>query len=187
MFLLYPNVTKVAFDGLSPCYELDDGSGVTRGFLIADVDIECRTPKHTRVRMLAWLAVALYPVGLMVINSLLLFKARGVSSTTATVVVIVVAAMRPTPLYAPLHSCIATLTRCASGGDCRDAAQVPSRRHHGRHRARHSHTACSRHDHLGGLLPDPNAGAAVQEQERRLPRVGLVLLDDDGLPLLNCL
>ena len=32
MFLLYPNVTKIAFDGLSPCYELGDGTGTPRGF-----------------------------------------------------------------------------------------------------------------------------------------------------------
>ena len=75
MFILYPNVTKTAFDGLSPCYELGDGFGGTRGFLIADVNIECRTPQHDQVKLLAWTAVIIYPVGLMVLNSLLLMKA----------------------------------------------------------------------------------------------------------------
>ena len=61
---------------MSPCYELGDGSGRTRGFLIADVNIECRTPEHDQVQLLAWIAVIIYPIGLMILNSLLLMKAR---------------------------------------------------------------------------------------------------------------
>ena len=41
MFLLYPRVTQIAFEGF-PCYELADGSG----YLKVDVGIECRTAEH---------------------------------------------------------------------------------------------------------------------------------------------
>ena len=71
MFVLYPLVTKVAFDGF-PCYQFEGG----RGWLIADVSIECGTPEHTSATMLAWIAVIVYPIGLMVLNLVLLIKAR---------------------------------------------------------------------------------------------------------------
>ena len=70
MFLLYPLVTTTAFEGF-PCYEFQSG----RGWLIADVNIECRTPDHTFATSLSWLAVFLYPVGLLVLNILLLSRA----------------------------------------------------------------------------------------------------------------
>ena len=70
MFLLYPRVTQIAFEGF-PCYELDDGSG----YLIVDVAIECRTPEHDNALVFVWIAVIAYPIGLMAFNSLLLFLA----------------------------------------------------------------------------------------------------------------
>ena len=70
MFLLYPLVTTAAFEGF-PCYEFESG----RGWLIADVTIECRTPEHDTAQMLAWVAVALYPVGCWLIALFLLLRA----------------------------------------------------------------------------------------------------------------
>ena len=55
LFVIYPMVTKVAFDGF-PCYSFEDG---TRGWLIQDVSIECGTPDQTAVTMFAWIAVIL--------------------------------------------------------------------------------------------------------------------------------
>ena len=52
MFFLYPLVTTAAFEGF-PCYEFADG----RGWLIADVSIECRTADHASATALAWIAV----------------------------------------------------------------------------------------------------------------------------------
>lgn len=69
MFLLYPLVTNAAFEGF-PCYEFEGG----RGWLIADVTIECRTPQHDRARLLAWAAVFLYPVGMWLGCLLLLVR-----------------------------------------------------------------------------------------------------------------
>ena len=71
LFLIYPLVTKVAFDAV-PCYEFADG---TR-FLKADVSIECDTAQHERVQWLAWAAIAIYPVGLLVLNASLLVRVR---------------------------------------------------------------------------------------------------------------
>ena len=40
------------------------------------MSIECNTPEHDEVMCLAWVAIAIYPVGLLVAFGLLLFKAR---------------------------------------------------------------------------------------------------------------
>ena len=71
MFVLYPLVTTAAFEGF-PCYEFESG----RGWLIADVSIECRTPDHASAQTLAWTAVLIYPVGLWLLTLLLLTRAR---------------------------------------------------------------------------------------------------------------
>jgi hypothetical protein len=71
MFLLYPRVTQIAFEGF-PCYRLVDGTG----YLMADVGIQCGTTSHNQAKFLAWVAVIIYPIGLMVFNAVLLFRAR---------------------------------------------------------------------------------------------------------------
>lgn len=70
IFLAYPLVTNVAFEAFS-CYQFSESS-----WLKADVSIECDTAKHDRVRVLAWVAIVLYPIGLIVLNGSLLFMAR---------------------------------------------------------------------------------------------------------------
>ena len=69
-------VTTAAFEGFS-CYEFDSG----RGWLIADVNIECRTPEHDFATTLAWTAVIIYPVGMWVV-ALLRAHARALSPTS---------------------------------------------------------------------------------------------------------
>ena len=64
-------VTKVAFEGF-PSYSFEGG----RAFLIADVSIEIGTPDADLASALAWIAVVIYPVGLMAGNLFLLIKAR---------------------------------------------------------------------------------------------------------------
>ena len=54
------------------CYDFTG----TDGWLIADVAIACDSDKHHAVKQLAWTAVMLYPIGLLVLNSTLLFRAR---------------------------------------------------------------------------------------------------------------
>lgn len=70
-FVTYPIVTNVAFEAFS-CYEFEGGSG----WLVADVLIKCDTHDHHRAKNVAWLAIALYPVGLIVLNGWLLFSIR---------------------------------------------------------------------------------------------------------------
>ena len=71
-FLIYPLVTSVAFDAF-PCYDFADGSR----WLKADVSIACDSQSYVEVvRPLAWAAICLYPVGLLVLNASLLLYAR---------------------------------------------------------------------------------------------------------------
>ncbi|KAL3909905.1 MAG: hypothetical protein SGPRY_009256, partial [Prymnesium sp.] len=76
LFVAYPIVSRVAFDGFS-CYTFSkDDTKVHEAFLKADVSIECDTPKHHEVEILASVAIAVYPVGLLVLVAGLLFSAR---------------------------------------------------------------------------------------------------------------
>ena len=70
LFVLYPAVTNVAFQAF-PCYDFEEGS-----WLRADVAIQCGSPYHSQVKLVAWLAVAVYPMGLWVAALLLLRRAR---------------------------------------------------------------------------------------------------------------
>ncbi|KAL3912703.1 MAG: hypothetical protein SGPRY_008246, partial [Prymnesium sp.] len=86
LFLAYPIVSRVAFDGFS-CYTFTSENGTEREkeFLKADVSIECDTPKHREVQKLASVAIAVYPVGLLVLVAVLLFSARhAIYSNTPT-------------------------------------------------------------------------------------------------------
>ena len=77
LFLLYPMVTKVAFDGF-PCYPFEDG---TKGWLRKDVGMQCHDGELEmgatgyRPTLLIWLAVALYPIGITAFCALMLLKA----------------------------------------------------------------------------------------------------------------
>ena len=70
-FLSYPIVTNIAFEAFS-CYDFEGG----RSWLIADVAIECNTGSHDLAQALAWTAVAMYPMGLILLNAWLLYSAR---------------------------------------------------------------------------------------------------------------
>ncbi|KAL3925719.1 MAG: hypothetical protein SGPRY_003584 [Prymnesium sp.] len=70
VFLAYPLVTRVAFSGFS-CYEFTDSA-----WLKADVAIQCYTSQHHAAQALAVVAICIYPVGLLVLNGALLFRAR---------------------------------------------------------------------------------------------------------------
>jgi len=70
LFLLYPMVTKVAFDGF-PCYWFEDG---TKGWLRKDVSLQCHSPSDLPMP-LVWLAVGLYPIGITVFCGVMLLKA----------------------------------------------------------------------------------------------------------------
>ena len=69
-FLAYPLVTQHAFEAFS-CFEFTNGA-----WLKADVLIECYTPDHDEAKALAWAAIIVYPIGLLMLNGGLLFAAR---------------------------------------------------------------------------------------------------------------
>ena len=70
-FLAYPIVTNVAFEAFS-CFEFEGDSS----WLIADVSIECGTDEHLQAKSLAWVAIALYPIGLILLSAMLLLRER---------------------------------------------------------------------------------------------------------------
>ena len=70
-FLSYPIVTNVAFEAFS-CFEFEDGDG----YLKADVSIRCGSAEHHEAKTLATFAVIIYPVGLFVLNGMLLYGSR---------------------------------------------------------------------------------------------------------------
>ena len=62
LFLVYPIVANAAFEAF-PCYTFADAS-----FLKADVSIECSSAEYTdRVVPLAWAAIGIYPIGLLLL------------------------------------------------------------------------------------------------------------------------
>lgn len=48
----------------------------THAFLVTDVAIACHTAAHDEVVSLAWTAIGIYPLGLLGLNTALLFGAR---------------------------------------------------------------------------------------------------------------
>jgi len=70
LFLAFPLVTNVAFEAFYT-YRFEDSE-----WLRADVTIQVGTSKYDRARMLAWLAILLYPFGCLVLCATLLFAAR---------------------------------------------------------------------------------------------------------------
>ena len=70
-FLVFPVVSSAAFRAFS-CEDFDTG----RSFLKADWSIECGSAAHARAQQLAWLGIALYPVGISLLYIVLLLCAR---------------------------------------------------------------------------------------------------------------
>jgi len=70
-FLVFPMVSSAAFRAFS-CEEFDDG----RSYLRADYAVECGTEVHGRAESLAWLGIALYPIGISLLYVALLYLAR---------------------------------------------------------------------------------------------------------------
>ena len=64
-------MTNVAFKAF-PCFDFEEGDS----FLIAYVKIMCRANEHRQAKGLAIIAILLYPMGLFVLTSLLLFASR---------------------------------------------------------------------------------------------------------------
>lgn len=68
-------MTNVAFDAFS-CYTFLIGDGSTHEYLKADVEVRCGSAEHERITAVAWIAIALYPIGLLALYAALLFTAH---------------------------------------------------------------------------------------------------------------
>ena len=71
LFFAFPLVSSRAFQAFD-CEEFDDG---TR-FLRVDYSLDCNDAEHGRVVSLAWVAIALYPIGVPLLYLALLLSAR---------------------------------------------------------------------------------------------------------------
>ena len=72
-------MTNIAFDAFS-CYVFEQSQ-----WLKADVAIQCGSPDHDRAVSLAWVAIILYPCGLLVLYGALLFAVRAPCTPTCAV------------------------------------------------------------------------------------------------------
>ena len=73
LFILYPIVTKVAFEAF-PCHELNGGIG----WLITDVAIDCNSDTHLTAKLLAWVAIGMYPIGMWLFMAGILYLVKDV-------------------------------------------------------------------------------------------------------------
>jgi hypothetical protein len=71
----------VAFEGFTCYWFAPVGDAPARGWLRADVSIECNSPEHTSVMAIAWVAVMIYPVGMWFACLALLWKISPVVQT----------------------------------------------------------------------------------------------------------
>jgi hypothetical protein len=83
-FMIYPRVSTTAFRGFD-CYWFENVDGQEwRGWLTEDVSIECDTDDHSGIKALAWTAVIIYPVGVVLTVAYLLWKAKPAITSGAT-------------------------------------------------------------------------------------------------------
>ena len=57
-------------------FNVADDFGDDGDWLVADVRVRCGSAEHAHIKALAWLAIALYPIGWTATTALLLFAAR---------------------------------------------------------------------------------------------------------------
>lgn len=80
LFVAYPIVSTVAFQAYE-CETFDEGTEYEASLLRADYSVRCsvqgeHTPDYVKIRLLAALAVCLYPLGIPACYALLLLQAR---------------------------------------------------------------------------------------------------------------
>ena len=71
LFFAFPLVSSRAFQAFD-CEEFDDGAR----FLKVDYSLDCNDAEYDRVVSLAWVAIALYPIGIPLLYLTLLLSAR---------------------------------------------------------------------------------------------------------------
>ena len=79
LFFAFPQVTALAFRMFEPCTTFTDEMGETQRFIVSyrkHYAITCPSSELTAAQSIAWLAIVLYPVGVIVLCALLLYFGR---------------------------------------------------------------------------------------------------------------
>ena len=79
LFFAFPQVTALAFRMFEPCTTFTDEMGETQRFIVSyrkHYAITCPSSELTAAQSIAWLAIFLYPVGVIVLCALLLYVGR---------------------------------------------------------------------------------------------------------------
>ena len=79
LFFAFPQVTALAFRMFEPCTTFTDEMGETQRFIVSyrkHYAITCPSSELTAAQSIAWLAIVLYPVGVIVLCALLLYVGR---------------------------------------------------------------------------------------------------------------
>ena len=79
LFFAFPQVTALAFRMFEPCTTFTDEMGETQRFIVSyrkHYAITCPSSELTEAQSIAWLAIVLYPVGVIVLCALLLYFGR---------------------------------------------------------------------------------------------------------------
>ena len=65
-FFFVGSVSKTTFEAfLCKEYDVDSDAGTTRSFLIADLTVECNTAQHEGAMAMAYVFIAIWPVGVV--------------------------------------------------------------------------------------------------------------------------
>ena len=79
LFFAFPQVTALAFRMFEPCTIFTDEMGETQRFLVSyrkHYAVMCPSSELTAAQSIAWVAILLYPVGVIVLCALLLYIGR---------------------------------------------------------------------------------------------------------------
>ena len=79
LFFAFPQVTALAFRMFEPCTTFTDEMGETQRFLVSyrkHYAVTCPSSELTAAQSIAWVAIILYPVGVIVLCALLLYFGR---------------------------------------------------------------------------------------------------------------
>ena len=79
LFFAFPQVTALAFRMFEPCTTFTDEMGETQRFLVSyrkHYAVTCPSSELTAAQSIAWVAIVLYPVGVIVLCAFLLYVGR---------------------------------------------------------------------------------------------------------------
>ena len=79
LFFAFPPVTALAFRMFEPCQQFEDETGATQAYLVSyrkHYAVACPSAELSNAQSIAWVAILLYPVGVIVLSAWLLYLGR---------------------------------------------------------------------------------------------------------------